>query len=908
MKESRVQVPASPQRPASNAFSDLFNPVEGKNSLSKFAYSPQPSATSSTSSTLLDSKQNQWLQRLKPLFNQLPLVKLREAVLNSSDYDRAVAYLRRQGAVPASTASSAGSKGSAAARPAAARPASLVNPLDFLKQPPMKREVSKTKSIREKWKGEKVEPKPAVVDTPPPPKRRLVQAKDRIVSQPTSRVHSESPAPSPAAPSPAVPSPVADIDELEADESDDFSEKEDESPGFDLRVLEFLNTASRRDLFDMSSCSEDVGELMMSQRPFKTLYEAQCVEFADSDSSTKKRGRRRNAGERLVDAVSATLRGYEAVDSLIQKCEELGTQVATDIKSWGVDIFGKESLDITEIDDDVAVRGKFKFHKEKPAILSPDLVLKDYQQVGINWLHLLYRKRLSCILADEMGLGKTCQVISFMAMLQEQGEKGPHLVVVPSSTLENWLREFRKFCPTLVVEPYYGSQNERAEMRDYLTSPEAKFDVIVTTYNLACGTKQDVAFLKSMNFNVCVYDEGHMLKNSQSDRYNKLMRIKANFRLLLTGTPLQNNLRELVSLLAFIIPSLFDGCKDDLAQIFKHKATTNDASSHMPLLSEQRVARAKTMMTPFILRRKKEQVLKHLPPKTHEVAYCTLSPAQQDIYEEQMERMRQLRKDKAEGKSVPRSGNPLMLLRKAALHQLLFRRNFSNEVIKTMSKEIMKEERYYEANQQYILEDMEIMSDYELHKLCLQFPAISKHALQDEQWMDAGKVAKLTELLPTMKANNDRILIFSQFTQCLDLLEAVLDTLGIAFLRLDGQTPVEVRQDMIDKFYEETDITVFLLSTKAGGFGINLACANTVIIFDLSFNPHDDKQAEDRAHRVGQTREVRVIRLVCKNTVEEKILELNNTKLALDKSVSGEGEEQEKMNEKKIEEMLLDEA
>jgi SWI/SNF-related matrix-associated actin-dependent regulator 1 of chromatin subfamily A len=157
-----------------------------------------------------------------------------------------------------------------------------------------------------------------------------------------------------------------------------------------------------------------------------------------------------------------------------------------------------------------------------------------------------------------------------------------------------------------------------------------------------------------------------------------------------------------------------------------------------------------------------------------------------------------------------------------------------------------------------------------------------------------------------MKENNDRVLIFSQFTQCLDILESVLNTLGIAFLRLDGQTPVEARQDMIDKYYEETDITVFLLSTKAGGFGINLACANTVIIFDLSFNPHDDKQAEDRAHRVGQTRDVRVIRLVCKGTVEEKILELNNTKLALDKSVSGEGgEEEAKKNESKIEEMLM---
>lgn len=141
-----------------------------------------------------------------------------------------------------------------------------------------------------------------------------------------------------------------------------------------------------------------------------------------------------------------------------------------------------------------------------------------------------------------------------------------------------------------------------------------------------------------------------------------------------------------------------------------------------------------------------------------------------------------------------------------------------------------------------------------------------------------------------MKANGDRILIFSQFTQMLDILERVLNYMGITFVRLDGQTPVELRQPLIDKFYEETDITVFLLSTKAGGFGINLTCANTVIIYDLSFNPHDDKQAEDRAHRVGQTQDVRVIRLITKNTIEENILQLANTKLALDRSVSDDKE------------------
>lgn len=198
-----------------------------------------------------------------------------------------------------------------------------------------------------------------------------------------------------------------------------------------------------------------------------------------------------------------------------------------------------------------------KFFRGRPKLLNPDVSLKDYQQTGINWLNLLYHNQISCILADDMGLGKTCQVISFLAYLKQIGQPSPHLIVVPSSTLENWLREFQKFCPSLKIEPYYGTQQERADLREILERNDGKYDVIVTTYNLAAGNKYDVSFLKTRNFNVVVYDEGHMLKNSMSERFNKLMRIHANFRLLLTGTPLQNNLKELMSLLEFIMPNLF---------------------------------------------------------------------------------------------------------------------------------------------------------------------------------------------------------------------------------------------------------------------------------------------------------------------------------------------------------------
>ncbi len=702
-----------------------------------------------------------------------------------------------------------------------------------------------------------------------------------------------------------------DHDDNDSSEISDFEGDTEEERLFNLRVLKFINTSSERDLADIASCTPEIAKKMVSERPFRSLDRARMVETPE-DLTKKKSKNRKLAGGKVVDSCIITLKGYEAVDSLIQRCKELGDDISNVMKKWGINVRGSkgeieavnvdlhESVPPTEDeneeeDDDLKVvairKHKGGYFTEKPSLLSNDLTLKDYQQVGINWLSLLYRKRLSCILADEMGLGKTCQVISFLAHLKEEGINGPHLIVVPSSTLENWLREFQKFCPSLIVEPYYGNQNERSDLRVNLTN-NSDFDVLVTTYNLATGGKYDTGFLKSIKFNCCIYDEGHMLKNSESERYIKLMKLKATFRLLLTGTPLQNNLKELISLLSFILPNIFKDKKDDLRGIFKQKAkTTDDNKNYNPLLSQQRINSAKTMMSPFILRRKKDQVLKHLPKKTKIIEFCDMLPLQQSIYDHELQQGREAMQKRKDGiafiKGDKTSNNVLMQLRKASLHPLLFRTHYTTEILKDMSKDIMREDAYVEANRQFIFEDMEVMSDYELHLLCLKFKSISKYSLQNEEWMESGKVLKLKSLLPNMIEKNGKILIFSQFTQVLDILEQVLSTMNISFLRLDGSTEVQTRQDMIDQFYEDHSISVFLLSTKAGGFGINLACANVVIIFDQSFNPHDDKQAEDRAHRVGQTREVNVIRFVTKNTIEENILSLANNKLALDQSVSG---------------------
>lgn len=702
-------------------------------------------------------------------------------------------------------------------------------------------------------------------------------------------------------------------DEEEEEINDDFSDDDDVADNsmidnteldeyFEKKVLEFLNSAQDLDISDISGCDLEISREIIKKRPFRSINQFESLNFSQKALNSTKR-KSKTEGEVISSKANLTLRGYAAVDKLVKDCNRYSDIIAEQINKWGVKVHGvNDELEIVDIDQDIEnknddenddiddkikqSRQKSGYINTKPRLISDEIDLKNYQQVGLNWLYLLYKNKLSCILADEMGLGKTCQVIAFLSYLKEIGvEKGPHLVVVPSSTLENWLREFNKFSPSLRIEPYYGSQYEREEMRPILYNKMDEIDVLVTTYNLAVGNKEDQKFLRQCGFNCIIFDEGHMLKNSSSERFIKLMKLKGRFRLLLTGTPLQNNLRELMSLLEFILPSMFISKKEDLKYVFSQKAKTygNDKETHNPLLSERAISKAKKMMAPFILRRKKDQVLKHLPPKHHETVYCELTKTQKEIYDIEIQKG-------LDSKLLHKARiNVIMNLRKAAIHPLLFRHSYDYETLIKMRNDIMKEDSYLNANPDYILEDMEIMSDFELHNLCLKFPTISKYQLDTSKFMDSGKVKQLEKILPEIiKIQNGKILIFSLFTQVLDILEIVLSNLSISFLRLDGSTAVDLRQDLIDKFYESEEIPVFLLSTKAGGFGINLVCANNVIIFDQSFNPHDDKQAEDRAHRVGQTRPVNVIRLISKNTIEENMLQLAQNKLELDKSMSGE--------------------
>lgn len=717
----------------------------------------------------------------------------------------------------------------------------------------------------------------------------------------------------------------------ESSDSDGMSDEEDNvafSSGLtsiDGQIVEFINNASAQDICEICQVKPDEADLVMEARPFANIYA-----IAEFDVEHKPSKRRKSKGMRIVESTEFRLKGYRAVDSLIKTCSAHSDTILLQMKAWGVTVTGQGELDMVDldpeddnkveiasedegnIDDDDVVEVKLapkrgiRYIKHQPTLLSKEITLNNYQQVGINWLNMMYRHKLSCILADEMGLGKTCQVIAFMAHLkQTESGNGRHLVVVPASTIENWLREFQKFCPDLRVQAYFGSQKEREDLRYSLA--DSDYDVMVTTYSMAAGAKPDFKFLRQQAFDIIVYDEGHLLKNSMSDRYTKLMRLSAKFRLLLTGTPLQNNLKELVSLLLFIMPKLFDEKREDLEALFNQKSqTTTNAADYNPLLAQQAISKAKTMMTPFVLRRRKEMVLQHLPAKIHEVAYCDLDPVQRELYDKyfnaakaaRAERQRRkLLKGKAlaeanKEKIVESSSNVVMSLRKAALHPMLFRLQYDDKLLRKMAKGIMNEPEYAEANEQYIFEDMQVMSDFEIRRLCETYPhTMRKYKIDEKCFEQSAKVQELNNLLKTIvDGRGEKVLIFSLFTQVLDILERCLSIRNYKFVRLDGGTPVETRQDIIDQFYEDETIPVFLLSTKAGGFGINLVAANNVIIFDQSFNPHDDKQAEDRAHRVGQKKEVTVHKIIARGTVEEKILQIARNKLELDVSISADTE------------------
>ncbi|KAF9450428.1 hypothetical protein P691DRAFT_468738 [Macrolepiota fuliginosa MF-IS2] len=698
----------------------------------------------------------------------------------------------------------------------------------------------------------------------------------------------------------------------------------------EVRALDYLNKTSCEGIQELTGCTAEQANTIIKLRPFHTV----------SDLNVKLGQGKKKAGPagispRLFEECIEIFKGYGAVDTMLEECEGIGAHLRASIATWSIPTplnKGKGKLDpLATLADDVqdgsiSLRSITNIKPQKsqdhltvqPSNLSMDVKLKEYQLLGVNWLNLLYHNNLSCILADEMGLGKTVQVISFLAHLKEKGNKGPHLVVVPSSTLENWCREFARFAPSISIQTYYAGKGERPQLRETLLGTQMcnngrneGWEVLITTYTLAQGDDRDRKFFRKINWNCCIYDEGHVLKNFQSQRYQSLLKFGSRWRLLLTGTPLQNNLQELVSLMNFILPEQFADTMGEMRAIFKVKG-----DSKISLLSQERVSRAKKMMTPFVLRRRKDQVLQDLPQKTERIEWCEMTELQKSIYTDALRRSRRtimeledkdLATDSSGGDKKPaklngkakekvyteNSSNVLMDLRKAASHPMLFRKRFTDDILSSITKQLLKEPDFKKRGALYDLvkEDMSVMTDAELQAFCKTYKSTKKYLQVDDCYLEAGKVKVLLNLLERYRREDRKVLIFSQFTQILDILQAIFTYKKIRFLVLTGSTAVDIRQTLVDEFTEDPKIPIFLLSTKAGGMGINLTAASVVIMFDQDFNPHNDKQAQDRAYRIGQKRDVEVIKLISRGTIEEDMLKLGETKLALDEAVAADPDE-----------------
>ncbi|XP_031482496.1 CHD3-type chromatin-remodeling factor PICKLE [Nymphaea colorata] len=509
--------------------------------------------------------------------------------------------------------------------------------------------------------------------------------------------------------------------------------------------------------------------------------------------------------------------------------------------------FAKSKSSTRDGKDSKRKQSSFKQYEESPKFLTGGS-LHPYQLEGLNFLRFSWAKQTHVILADEMGLGKTIQSIAFLASLFEE-KMFPHLVVAPLSTLRNWEREFATWAPHMNVVLYVGSANARSVIRQHeFYFPKSKlkklkkkrkstgvtknkqdmvkFDVLLTSYEMI---NMDTVSLKPIKWECMIVDEGHRLKNKDSKLFNSLKLYSTNHRVLLTGTPLQNNLDELFMLMHFLDAGKFASL-EEFQEEFKD------------INQEEQVARLHKMLAPHLLRRVKKDVMKDLPPKKELILRVELSAVQKEYYRAVLTRNYQV---------LTRKGGPqlslinvVMELRKICCHA-------------------------------YMIEGAE--------------PDVKDESEAYRKLLDSsGKLHLLDKMMVKLKEQGHRVLIYSQFRHMLDILEDYMSYKNWSYERIDGMISGADRQIRIDRFNAKNSTRFcFLLSTRAGGLGINLATADTVIIYDSDWNPHADLQAMARAHRLGQTNKVMIYRLVTRGTIEERMMQMTKKKMVLEHLVVG---------------------
>ncbi|XP_066535882.1 lymphoid-specific helicase [Hoplias malabaricus] len=531
-------------------------------------------------------------------------------------------------------------------------------------------------------------------------------------------------------------------------------------------------------------------------------------------------------------------------------------------------------------------------------------VMRWYQVEGIEWLRMLWENGINGILADEMGLGKTIQCIAHIAMMVEKKVMGPFLVVAPLSTLPNWISEFKRFTPEVSIMLYHGTQKERLDLVKRIRKPEGPLHmcpVVVTSFEIAMIDRK---YLQRYQWKYLIVDEGHRIKNLNCRLVRELKTLPTDNKLLLTGTPLQNNLAELWSLLNFLLPDVFDDLKS-FESWFDISTITSDAESLVVNEREQNILNMlHQILTPFLLRRLKSDVTLEVPPKKEIVVYAPLTTKQEAFYRAIVDRtianMLGQEKEGTASVEVSSSGRPKRKSRRAV--------DYSEKSVdspRDLEKYIAKIQQEMESQENCApVVDVQMPLDAQInlklqnvlmllkrccnHAYLIEYPLIpgTEEFKIDEQLVEAsGKFLVLDRMLPELKKRGHKVLIFSQMTSILDILMDYCYLREYQYSRLDGSMKYSEREENMKKFSTDPEVFLFLLSTRAGGLGINLTAADTVIIFDSDWNPQADLQAQDRCHRIGQTKPVMVYRLITVGTIDEKILERASAKRKLEKLV-----------------------